>query len=93
LLTWSLVSWYLTALQSQIKKALAKNIAKTVLPLGLPMTSLPAFKGALALGNEAALVKIPGVSLQILGAAVLELKQTYAATFRLDSLSPESPGE
>jgi Holliday junction resolvasome RuvABC DNA-binding subunit len=83
----------LTALQSQIKNTLAKNIAKTVLPLGLPITSLPAFIGTLATGDEAALVKIPGVSLQILGAAVLELKQTYAATFRLNYLCLETVGE
>jgi Holliday junction resolvasome RuvABC DNA-binding subunit len=83
----------LTALQSQIKNTLAKNIAKTVLPLGLPIISLPAFIGALATGDEAALVKIPGVSLHILGAAVLELKQTYAATFRLNYLCLETFGE
>jgi hypothetical protein len=93
LLTWIVVAWYLTALQSQIKNTLAKNIAKTVLPLGLPIISLPAFIGALATGDEAALVKIPGVSLHILGAAVLELKQTYAATFRLNYLCLETFGE
>lgn len=81
----------MTALQSQIEKTLAKNIAKTVLPLGLPVTSLPAFIGALATGDEAALIEIPGVSLPMLGAAVLELKQTYAATFRLNYLCLEHP--
>jgi Holliday junction resolvasome RuvABC DNA-binding subunit len=57
------------------------------------MTSLQAFIGALATGDEAALVKIPGVSLQIVEAAVVELKQTYAAIFRLDSLCLETPRE
>lgn len=57
-------------------------LQKVVLPLGLPITSLPPFVEALANGNQAGLLKVPGVSIQILEAAVLETKQTYDAASR-----------
>lgn len=61
---------------------LGHKIAGAVLPLGLPATSLPAFIGALASSDNAALAGIPGVTPQIIGAGVGGLFEAFSIGFR-----------
>lgn len=58
------------------------NIAKAVIPKGLSPDALPAFIGALNAHNETALVAIPGVTPEIIGAGANALLDTYALGFR-----------
>merc|ERR1712093_366232 len=61
---------------------LGTKIAGAVLPLGLPASSLPAFIGALASSDTAALADIPGVTPQIIGAGVGGLFEAFSIGFR-----------
>ncbi|CZR66918.1 related to potential drug facilitator PEP5 [Phialocephala subalpina] len=61
---------------------LGPKIAEAVLPLGLPASSLPAFIGDLAAQNQTALMTVPGVSLEIIGAGVGGLFEAYSLGFR-----------
>lgn len=54
-----------------------------MLPLGLSPKLLPAFIGALAGGDTAALAQLPGVTPEIIGAGVGGLKQAYLSTFKI----------
>ncbi len=58
------------------------KIAEAVLPLGLPVNSLPAFIGDLAASNTTALQTVPGVTGQIIGAGVGGLFEAYSIGFR-----------
>ncbi|KAK3350586.1 major facilitator superfamily domain-containing protein [Neurospora tetraspora] len=61
---------------------LGDNIAKAVLPLGLPPQSVGPLIGALADHHEELIPKIEGVTPQIIGAGVEALKETFATGFR-----------
>ncbi|KAG4444107.1 hypothetical protein IFR05_000460 [Cadophora sp. M221] len=61
---------------------LGTKIAGAVLPLGLPASSLPAFIGALASSDTAALGDIPGVTPEIIGAGVGGLFEAFSIGFR-----------
>ena len=52
------------------------------MPLGLPASSLTAFIGDLANQNTTALVTVPGVTPQIIGAGVGGLYEAYSLGFR-----------
>ncbi|KAH7111716.1 major facilitator superfamily domain-containing protein [Dactylonectria estremocensis] len=67
---------------SQIGKNLPKDIASTVLPLGLPPQSLGPFIEALANHNDRALATIEGVTPQIIQAGVHGLRQAYITSLR-----------
>lgn len=69
-------------LSGHLNKNLGANIAAAVLPLGLPETSLGDLIGALASQNNAALLAVPGISQDIIIAAVGALKSTYSVAFR-----------
>jgi hypothetical protein len=69
-------------LNSGISKYLAADIAAAVLPLGLPPTSLKQLIGALASNDQKALMTIPGVNPQIIGAGVHGLQEAYVKSFR-----------
>jgi hypothetical protein len=58
------------------------KIAAAVLPLGLPASSLTAFIGDLAAQNTTALVTVPGVTPEIIGAGVGGLYEAYSLGFR-----------
>lgn len=58
------------------------NIAKAVLPEGLPMESLPDFIGALNAHNETALAHVNGVTPEIIGLGANALLDTFAHAFR-----------
>jgi len=58
------------------------KIAEAVLPLGLPVSSLPDFIDALTHQDQAALGSIPGVTGQIIGAGVHGMFEAYTLSFR-----------
>ena len=68
---------------SGLNTHLGADIAAAVLPLGLAPRALPAFIGALAGNDQAALARIPGVTGEIIGAGVQGLQQAYLSTFRI----------
>lgn len=61
---------------------LGPKIAGAVLPLGLPLSSLPALIGDLASNNQTALPSVPGITPQIIGAGVGGLFEAYSIGFR-----------
>ncbi|EFX04880.1 siderophore iron transporter [Grosmannia clavigera kw1407] len=65
-----------------LNSRLGPNIAAAVLPLGLPESSLAAFITNLSNQNTAGLLTVPGVSTEIILAAVSALKETYSVAFR-----------
>lgn len=69
-------------LSGNLNKNLGANIAGAVLPLGLPETSLGDLITALANQDTAALLAVPGISPDIISAAVGALKSTYSVAFR-----------
>ncbi|CAK7206933.1 hypothetical protein SEUCBS139899_009740 [Sporothrix eucalyptigena] len=73
---------YNAILSGHLNKYLGANIATAVLPLGLPETSLDDLITALANQDNAALATVPGISDDIIGAAVGALKSTYSVAFR-----------
>jgi hypothetical protein len=58
------------------------KIAEAVLPLGLPISSLPAFIRDLTAQNSTGLMLIPGVTPQIIGAGAGGLLEAYSIGFR-----------
>ncbi|CAK7242067.1 MAG: hypothetical protein STHCBS139747_003544 [Sporothrix thermara] len=72
------------SLGGSVGLAIWANIAAAVLPLGLPETSLGDLITALADQDNAALAGVPGISNEIIGAAVGALKSTYTAIFLVD---------
>ncbi|KAE9363866.1 MFS general substrate transporter [Stipitochalara longipes BDJ] len=65
-----------------LAKKLGPGIAKAVIPLGLAPVNIEAFITALANNDESALMTIPGVTPQIIGAGVQALKTAFAGSFR-----------
>lgn len=61
---------------------LGDNIAGATIPLGLPPSSVGPFIGALTAHDDAALVKIPGVTPPIIGAGSEALLETFSKAFR-----------
>jgi MFS family permease len=69
-------------LSSTLEANLGPRVAAAVLPLGFPVKELGALIGALLSGNPALVVKIPGVTPAMIGAAVTAMHETYAVSFR-----------
>ena len=65
-----------------IAKKLPAYIANAVVPLGLPLSSLGAFITALSANDQAALMKVPGISPQIIGAGAHGLQEAYAKSLQ-----------
>ena len=74
---------YSAALTTRLTDYIPKYVAEAALHAGLPKTSLPAFVGALASDNTAALPKIAGVTPIIIEAGVAALKQAFADGIRV----------
>ncbi|OCK82285.1 MFS general substrate transporter [Lepidopterella palustris CBS 459.81] len=77
------ICFYLTILRSRVTATLPNRVAEAVLPLGLPMTSLPALLMAIASQDQAALMKVPGITPAVLETAIEATKLSYAAAFRI----------
>jgi len=65
-----------------IGKQLPKKIAEAVLPLGFDPKYLGELIGALSAQNQAAVGKIPGITPQMIGAAVNGLTEAYRLSFK-----------
>lgn len=66
----------------RITKYVPSYVAKAAIRAGLPITSVPAFVGALASNNVTALPHIPGVTPLVIGAGVDALKHAFADGIR-----------
>lgn len=69
-------------MKSKVGSTWPQAVAEATVPLGLPTSSLPALLGALQTQSAAALLAVPGISSQIIEAATVATKLTYAAAFR-----------
>lgn len=74
---------YAAALTTRLDTNLPKDIGAAAIKAGLPAKSLPAFIGALAGDDAAALPKIPGVNPTIIGAGLVGLKHAFADSLRV----------
>jgi hypothetical protein len=74
---------YSAVVNGRITKYLPSYIAPAALRAGLPPTSLPAFIGALATNDVAALPHIPGVTPLVIDAGVAALKHAFADGIRV----------
>jgi hypothetical protein len=75
-------SMYSTILTNKVQDVLPGNVAKAVLPLEFPLTSLKPLILALLGGSPEAIAQVPGVTLPILGAATQAVKLSYSQGFR-----------
>lgn len=73
---------YGTILANKVKDVLPGAVANAVIPLGFPVTGLQSLIPALLSGSPAAIAQVPGVTPDIVGAAVLAVKLSYAQGFR-----------
>ena len=67
---------------NRVQSKVPSYTAKAAIGAGLPPASLPAFLKALLANDTAALAKVPGVSLAVIGASVAGLRQAYADSIR-----------
>ena len=74
---------YSAALTSRLNSKVPAYVAKAALDAGLPPSSLPAFIGAIATKNPAALVSVPGVTATIIDAGLVAVRQALADSFRI----------
>ncbi|KAH8594881.1 major facilitator superfamily domain-containing protein [Bisporella sp. PMI_857] len=73
---------YNAILSSILNRDLGSNIAKAVLPLGLPATSLGEFIGYLSTQNTKELMAVEGVTIDIIEAGAVALSNTFVVGFR-----------
>ena len=78
----SFTAIYGATLTSGISSKLPAYIAEAAIKAGLPATSVPAFVGAIASKDVAAIPTIPGVTPEIIGAGVAAAQQALADSFR-----------
>lgn len=77
------VAIYTAALDTRVNKKVPIYVAKAAAEAGLVSTSIPAFVGAIASGDVAALAKVPGVSEKMIGLGVAAFKQAFADSIRI----------
>lgn len=65
-----------------VAQDLPKYVAKAVLPLGLPITSLRPLLEAIASKQEAELLKVPGITLPIILAAIHAAQKAQSHSYR-----------
>lgn len=79
----SFTAIYGAALTTRIGDKLPSYVAAAAIKAGLPATSVPAFVGAIATKDTAAIPTIPGVTPEIIGAGVAAAQQALADSFRV----------
>lgn len=79
----SFTAIYGAALNTRIGEKLPSYVAEAAAKAGLPATSIPAFVGAIASKDTAAIPTIPGVTPEIIGAGVAAAQQALADSFRV----------
>jgi len=75
-------SIYSTILTNKVQNVLPGNVARAVLPLGFPLTSLKPLILALLSGSPEGIAQVPGATLSVLGAASQAVKESYTQGFR-----------
>jgi hypothetical protein len=73
---------FYSVLRSRVASDLPGRVTRAVLPLGIPVTSLPTLLEGVTTSNQTLLGLVPGVSPPIIAAAVEAVKLSYAAAFR-----------
>lgn len=73
---------YVSVLQNKVTANIKSILAPALLKAGLPATSLMPFIGYLAEGDKAYLVKVPGVTPEILEVALVNFREVYAKAFQ-----------
>jgi hypothetical protein len=73
---------YSAVVNNRLDKYIPSYVAKAAVRAGLPITSVPAFVGALASNNATALPHIPGVTPLVIGSGVNALKHAFADGLR-----------
>ncbi len=73
---------YSAVINGRISKYVPSYVAEAAVRAGLPISSVPAFVGALASNNITALPQIPGVTPMVIAAGVKALKQAFADGIR-----------
>ena len=71
------------ALKTGLKKKIPAYVAAAALKAGLTPSSVPAFVGALASNDRAALLSIPNINPAIIGSGVDALKQAFMDSIRV----------
>ncbi|KAH6690752.1 putative siderophore iron transporter [Leptodontidium sp. MPI-SDFR-AT-0119] len=75
-------SIYVATVNDRMGRFIPSHVGKAAIGAGLPISSVPAFVGALASKNTTALPTIPGVTPTIIGAGIAGLKQASADGIR-----------
>jgi hypothetical protein len=73
---------YSAVVNNRLDKYIPSYVAKAAVRAGLPITSVPAFVGALTSNNVTALPHIPGVTPLVIGSGVNALKHAFADGLR-----------
>jgi hypothetical protein len=74
---------YAAAFTTRLDGKLPNYVASAAINAGLPPTSVKAFVSALLEKDQTALMQIPGISLQIIGAGAAAAKQAFADSLRV----------
>ncbi|KIX10709.1 uncharacterized protein Z518_01793 [Rhinocladiella mackenziei CBS 650.93] len=69
-------------LAAKAKTLVPDEIAKRVVEVGLPLSSVPAFVGAILTQDTSQIAQIPGVTPEILAAAAAATRWGYSASFK-----------
>ena len=73
---------YSAVVNNRLDEYIPSYVTKAAVRAGLPITSVPAFVGALASNNATALPHIPGVTPLVIGSGVNALKHAFADGLR-----------
>ena len=76
------LSIYMAIFSSTLTQNMPVKVASATIPLGLKPSYVGQLLGALTTGKTAALADIPGITPNMLAAAGLAIKQSYAISFR-----------
>lgn len=71
------------AFNNRLNDKVPSYTARAAIGAGLPPASVPAFVEALIADDTAALLKVPGISLAIVEASVVALRQAFADSIRI----------
>lgn len=73
---------YSAILTNKLKDKIPANVAAAVLPLGLPQSELPGLLEAIATGSPTAILKVPGITSEIIAATARAVRVSYAEGFK-----------
>ncbi|KAI1623918.1 fungal trichothecene efflux pump [Exophiala viscosa] len=77
------ITMYSTILSNEADKGIVKYVVPAVVEAGLPQTSVTSLLQALALGDQALLAKVPGVTQSVILVAVAATRVAYMHAFQI----------